>query len=333
MKSRFFIILKLVGVMAASLLAQPAWASCSFNSGSSIGKMNFTIPSLSLPQDVIVGTVLYTGQMSSATVKVTCNATGPIYQGYTGGISDADLVSDNPLSGVYATSVPGIGIRATWVNTGTASFDSGYIKPWSKGSSTVSHSAGTYTLNFNAIFQVVVTGPIAAGTLYATELVAKWQYDNLLVAELTFTNAKMDVVSNACTLVEKNITVPLKTITTNAFVSAYSPVVSGDEFKIELADCAPGLIVDFRFTSAGSNTVTKNNILSIQDGENAAKGVGIQIIGSSGNVVDFDKHYYANMKTVGKQSITIPLKARYIMLDSVQPGEVKALATFEIYYR
>lgn len=326
--------LQAVILLVGCFLAQPLWASCSFSDGTSAGQLLFTLPPITVPQDTTVGTVLYSGQASAGTVKIDCNANGAVYQGYTSGISDSDYQSTNPLEGVYATNIPGVGLRATWVNDGTASFSGGsYISPWHIGSSTVSKKDGTYYPAFKALFQLVVTGPISSGTLDTSRLIADWQYDNLVVAKLRFTSTTVNVKANTCNLVEKNILVPLKTISTESFVGDISEVVSDDNFRIQLTDCSEGMLVDLKFTSAGSSGVSYGNILNIDSGDNAAQGVGIQIRDMNDQPLAFDQLYVVNGKTNAGDSADIPLKARYVRTGTVKAGEVHAVATFEVSYR
>ncbi len=51
------------------------------------------------------------------------------------------------------------------------------------------------------------------------------------------------------------------------------------------------------------------------------------------NVLQFDKSYTAVAQTTKDQSVTIPLKARYIRTGDVKAGQVDAVATFAVYYR
>lgn len=319
-------------ILLTALSTHSLWASCSFENNTRSALLVFNLPAITVPQDAAAGTVLHTEQASAATVKVSCNAKGPILQGYKA-LSVADYQSGNPLEGVYASNVPGIGLRATWVNSGSASFASGsYIMPWHMASTLVSSEAGTYALDFQALIQIVVTGPVASGTLNTDKLVAEWRYDDLVVAELLFTTTTVEVKASTCDLVEKNIVVPLNTISAENFVNDVSPIVSTDDFRIQLNDCASGLNIDIKFSSSGGTGIINGNTLKIATSDSAAKGVGIQLLAFSSKPITFNQVYYFN-KTVAGQTIVIPLKARYVKTGPIAPGEVNALATFEINYR
>lgn len=115
-------------------------------------------------------------------------------------------------------------------------------------------------------------------------------------------------------------------------VDGYSDVVSDDRFKIQLVQCAAGIKVDYKFTTAGSTGVSGNNdILAIASGNGAAEGVGLQILDSNNNVLKFDNDYNAVAQTTDGQSVSIPLKARYVQTGTVKAGKVDSVATFDVF--
>lgn len=318
-------------------LSPTVLASCYFSGGGgNPAEVNFTIPQLIVNSDSPPGTVIYTAEATSASITVTCDADGDIYQGYNNGLMPYDARPDNPLQGVYETNVPGIGFRAAWANNTSATLNEGaLISLWHMGSSKVRKSDGYYPIKLHAIIQFVVTGSVysGVGTVHTPKLYADWKYDNLVMGQLRFSDISVFVQSQTCELTEKNITVPLNDITAGEFTNNVSKVVSDDRFKIQLNNCDAGIQVDYQFTSAGSTGVTDGTILNIANGDNAASGVGIQILDSHDNVLRFDQNYTAVAQTTQDQSVTIPLKARYIKTGSVKAGQVNSVATFTIYYR
>ncbi|MBA7853773.1 fimbrial protein [Enterobacter sp. RHBSTW-00901] len=326
-KSAFYLY-HIVWVIGA-WFSQSAWAICEVYTGV-ISDADFSIPPLVVNSDAAIGTILYSQDITMPNVYLRCNAIGDIYQGYTV-LTDADHVTNAPAANTYATNVPGIGIRSGWANDGGALDPGNLLTPWHKGTSTV--GAMGYNFTLNAAIQVVVTGPVSSGTLDTSRLVADWKYDNLVVGKLRFSASSVNVQANTCTLAEKNITVPLMPISTDDFDNKLSAVVSDDSFRIQLDKCEAGIKVDYKFTTSGSTGVSNNNILSIASGSGAAEGVGIQILDSNNTVVQFDTEYEAAAQTTKNQSVSIPLKARYIQTGTVKGGDVNAVATFEIYYR
>ncbi|MFU0866501.1 fimbrial protein [Kluyvera ascorbata] len=317
-------------------ISKSVFASCTISGAGTPGVVNFTVPPLIVPRDAEPGTVIYTAEATSASITVSCNSDGDIYQGYNGGLVSGDERTDNPLEGVYETNVPGIGFRAAWANNTAATLNEGaLISLWHMGSSKVLQSDGYYPMMFHAIAQFVVTGSVysGGGVVHTSLLTAEWKYDDRVVGQLSFSDFSVWVQSTTCDVVEKNIIVPLSTIIASEFTSNVSKVVSDDSFKIQLNSCDAGIKVDYQFTTAGSTGVTSSDILSIATGSSAAEGVGIQIMDNNDNVLQFDKSYTAVAQTTKDQSVTIPLKARYIRTGDVKAGQVDAVATFAIYYR
>ncbi|MBU5604724.1 fimbrial protein [Citrobacter cronae] len=311
------------------LISGSSWASCSFTQGG-VGPGPFTIPALVVSQDATPGTILYSQELVGSAIKLKCTGVAPIYKGYR--YLSTRWENSVGLSAVYKTNVPGIGIQAKWNNTGRSlATDGNYILSYFEAEDMTEDYE--YTISPRIGIRIVVIGPIESGTIDASRLLAEWVYDNQTVAQLTFNPVSVNVQANTCNLVEKNISVPLKQITTGEFNNGYSDVVSDDAFKIQLDACKADIQVDYRFTTSGSTGVTSGNILSIASGTDAAEGVGIQILDNNNNVLQFDTDYTAASKTTENQAITIPLQARYVKTGTVKAGQVDAVATFEVYYR
>lgn len=314
--------------------APQAGASCNISgNGGNPAIVEFSVPSLVVNSDAEPGTIITTINETSPLINVSCTANGEIWQGYTI-LTSSDRRTDNPLANVFQTNVPGIGFRAAWANNTSSQLTADYLMmPWHKGSSTI-NKGYSYPIKIHAAIQFIVTGPVGAGIIDTSKLIADWQYDNRVIGQLRFNAVPVNIQPGTCNLVDKNITVPLSDIGTDDVDSnGFSRVVSDDRFKLALEKCAPDLRVDYRFTSSGSTGVNDNNILNIATGSGAAEGVGIQILDMNDNLLSFDTDYTAMTKTTKDQSITIPLKARYIKTGTVKSGRVEAVATFEVYYR
>lgn len=328
--------MQIMYVLFALLMVSHAqvWASCSITStGKAPAEVSFTIPSLQVSSDAEPGTILYQDSLTSSTIKVKCTATGDIYQGYTV-LTDADLISSISLDRVYATNIPGIGFRAGWGNDTDTPLSSGsLLYPWHIGSSKVKSSDGTYTIDLTAGVEIIVTGPVESGLLDTSRLVADWKYDNIVIGQLRFTSTSINVQANTCNLVEKNITVPLRLLSLGEFDKDTSAIVSDSGFQLQWEKCASGVHIYYKFTTSGSTGVTDGNILNIATDSGAAEGVGIQILDGNSKVLQFDQEYSAATTSSDGQSISVPLKAQYVKTGTLKSGEVKAIATFEVYYR
>ncbi|MCE9993815.1 fimbrial protein [Enterobacter asburiae] len=334
MKSRHHFYIRSVQALTLfmfSLLVQPLWADCSFTNNSSAAVLTFTLPPISVPQDIDVGTVLYSGRQTSGTVRMRCRATGPINEGYVG-ISDSDAVKDSPLIGVYATNIPGIGVRATWGNSGTATFANGsYITPQRLSAYQVANTP--YTHVFEALLELVVIGPVKSGILDASRMEAEWIYDGLLVTKINFTSTTVNVASASCDLVEKDLTVELRGVHPTDFIFGSASEVTPDPFKIHLANCNEGVKVDFKLSASGSSGLINDYTLATIPGPNTAQGVGIQIVGPAKNLMKFNTIYNVSPAAKEGQSFIIPLTARYVQTGDITLGTVTAIATFEVTYR
>lgn len=312
-------------------ISLPSQANCGFDIGG-VSTITFNIPALTINEDAEPGTVLYDQTLLGENINVRCHGVAPIYQGYTQ-LTSSDKRADNPLSEVYQTNVPGIGIQAAWANNGAVTLNAGHlITPWHVGTAKTANS--NYTITIKAGLRIVVTGPVSSGVVDTSQLQADWKYDDLVIGQLRFSPVAVNVKANTCNLVERNITVPLRNIMIGEIQNGFSDVVSDSRFKIQLVQCDAGLKVDYKFTSAGSTGVSGNSdILAIADNNGAAQGVGLQILDSNNNVLQFDREYNAAASTSDGQSLIIPLQARYIQTGTVKAGKVDSVATFEVFYR
>lgn len=310
---------------------QTASASCSILNGKEPSTAVITLPALVVNADAEPGTVLYSQESLGDAISVSCTSDGEIKTGYTF-LTASDERTDNSLSRVYQTNVPGIGVRMAWVKDIQAITPGSLVTPMHTGSSRTEPKS-IYAMDSHAEAQFVVTGEVSSGDIDTSQLSADWIYDGVTVARIRVSPTTVIVQSNSCNLVEKNVLAPLSTIVASELANGVSRTVSDDSFKIQLNNCSAGIQVDYQFTTAGSTGVTDGNILNIATGDHAADGVGIQIMDSNDNVLQFDRNYTAVAQTTQDQSVTIPLKARYIKTGNVKAGQVDAVATFAVYYR
>nr|WP_249435199.1 fimbrial protein [Enterobacter chengduensis] len=316
-------------------IVSPVFAACHITSGNSgDGVVVFQMPAvITVDPDTPVGTVIYEHSVESNGVTFYCDSTKTwLREGYIA-FTDADA-RYGVLEGVYQTNVPGIGFRAaasteqfpsyTTENLITPFHNVGMIDNWTED-----------TMTFRAIAQLVVTGTVEEGYLDTSRLVSRTTMGDVVVGEMNFAPASVHIVTktNTCNLVDKNIYVPLKTINVSDINGKLSDILTDGSFKIELTDCTAGTQVDYQFTSSGSTGVTNDNILNIASGDQAASGVGLQILDKNNTVLNFDQNYTAISSASDKVPVEIPLKARYIKTGQVKAGKVNSVATFEVYYR
>lgn len=327
---RIFAVAFLLG---AGLFFHPASATCTFT-GASADQLvvTFTLPSIiRLDPDTPVGTVVYEDSAESSEITIHCTDEDEwVRKGYLS-LTDADARED-VLPGVYKTNVAGIGIRAAASTERFPSYtEDDIVRPWKNIGKR--HGFSDSTSVYRASAQLVVIGDIEDGDLDTSRLTSEEALGEVTVGGMRFSPASVRITTNTCNLVDKNIYVPLKTMNAGDFDGQYSEVLTDSNFKIEITQCAAGTKVDYQFTSAGSTGVTDGNILEIATGDSAARGVGIQILDKNGTVLNFDQDYTAISSTSAKESIDIPLKARYIKTGEIRAGKVDSVATFEVFYR
>ncbi len=332
--NRMLVFKKVAMAVLLILLAaasSPVLAACIFNGGSGGVTQTFILPATIIVEpDTPIGTILYENSVESGEVKVDCDSQEVrVREGYTI-ITDADARGD-VLPGVYKTNVAGIGIRVAAAEERVATFNSTDLV-------TPLHYVGMrkgseFTTRYHTAAELVVIGEVADGYLDTSRLYSEVTYDNVMISAIAFSPASVHITTNTCNLAEKNIYVPLKTLYSGDWDGQYSAILSDDNFKIKITDCAAGTQVDYQFKSAGSTGVTDGNILNIASGDSTASGVGIQILDKNNTVLSFDQDYTATSSTSNKEVVEIPLKARYIKTGTVKGGDVDAIATFEVYYR
>jgi len=317
-----------LALFSASVCFQYARADCQFTGPSDVDIL-FTLPSqIVISSDVGIGTQIYSGYQSGASGTISCD-NGDAFKVSDGYLNTA-LVNTGDY--IYATTVPGVGMRVVRSENMNPPFGPGFaISTMHDDGAT--HNWVDHQYAYNVGVELVVTGPVQTGDLDTSQFTAEYIEGGLTVERLTFTPASIHIIVNTCDLVSKDIEVPLRTISTHGFDGNYSDILSDESFKIELSNCTERTKVDYKFTSAGSTGVTGGNILNIASGQGAASGVGIQILDKNNNVLNFDQEYVGIESASGQGTEEIPLNARYVKTGTVTGGEVNAIATFEVYYR
>lgn len=320
-----------LSVIVICTYIKSAWADCAFSNPDANPMITFTLPAkLVVEPDTAIGTIIYAGETAGESHGLDCNGSVQLREGYTV-LTDADY--SGVLPGVYKTTVPGIGFRAARAENKTAAFTSeNIITPWHYIGMT-GGSWVTYDSTYHVGVELVVIGTVESGTLDTSKFNADYQMGSLMAAKLRFAPTTVDVRTNTCNLVSKDINVLMDTVTSGSLSEGLSPVLTDDRFKIEVKNCAAGTHIDYKFTSAGSTGVSEGNILNIASGDGAASGVGIQILNNENQALDFDRDYTGIDGAGGEGVETIPFKARYVKTGTVKGGKVEAVATFEVNYR
>ncbi|WP_416367163.1 fimbrial protein [Pseudomonas tohonis] len=284
--------------------------------------------SISAPRDIPVGGVIFDthGWIGTGEAYVRCMELGSHHVS-TGFISSPAAVSG--LSGVYATSLEGIGVRVAWAqnaNNLPASIEGGEIMHGSRPRRAIPRNHYAPAQRFWVQLVKTNDNP-SSGALQINPV--RIYYDNELTNELTFPPTQLMFTQKGCRLRTPNTTVQLPF----ANLHHFRGVGSGTRpkaFNLEL-ECDPDVRVSYRVDGLqAADSVLKNG-----EGSGMAKGVGVQLLKGEGSgmpLVLGTKTYHLSSGATGGPSV-IPLIARYYQVGpTVSPGEVITIATLTLFY-
>jgi type 1 fimbria pilin len=240
---------------------------------------------------------------------------------------------------IYQTGVAGIGIKANWQPSVTASPDmdgagalpfTSPVTAWSTYAAKLYYNMGKFRV------QLIKTGPVLPGSFNLPVKLGTGNYGTAEINVLNLSNNTASVIAPACAIQN-----PLAQVTMPVASGRYLPSVgstTGDTaFSIAL-NCPTPVSVAVTFTDA----TDPNNVgatLSLST-DSTAKGVGYQIVynnkvinygpeSSAANTIN--QFSVAPAGTVG--SLIIPFTARYVRIGTIAPGTADAKATFTMSYQ
>ena len=200
------------------------------------------------------------------------------------------------------------------------------------------------TANVTVTSSLVVTDTIAAGAsnlstvpsvtiTYSTSDGGSgyWNKGSL------YTGSATGVLTHAtCSVNQTNVAVLMPTADTHAF-SSVGAVATPQPFSLSFS-CATGAKVSITLTD---NVNPSNRSTALQlSSDSTARGIGVQILNSSGTPVSFGPDSATpgntNQWLIGDSPngmLQVPLTARYVRTGAVSAGTVKALATFTMSYQ
>ncbi|ABF11119.1 Fimbrial protein (plasmid) [Cupriavidus metallidurans CH34] len=293
----------------------------------------YTLPStLTVARNAPVGTVILSyappGQ-NNPTASGTCPVTAYAVDAMAGSWTTTSVAD------VYATNVPGIGIKVL----GKASNHPVPLLPtvyqWS-GSATGPFSG--YWDSFG--YQLVVTGPVSPGTLsFASPVASMWLststtalVDAAVVTNLQI-NGTTNIVARACTT--PDVTVNLGNHLSSEF-SGVGSKTSSTSFNIALNGCPSGLnTIQYQIDPVTSIVSgTGNTVVALNSGSTANR-VGVQLLDGNGNPLALSSPItFSGYSSSTGGDYTIPLKARYYQIDTpVGPGSANTSMIFTMTYQ
>lgn len=318
--------------MVLGLHGQAAWAFPATCKGT-FAMTTYTLPtSLTVRRDMNVGDVLFDtqGWVGGGLADITCGGFlqhGDLWldRGFTG--------TPAPVSGlpyVYATGVPGVGIRVAWSRNASAPAQmSGGQYMTSPRISNERLEWGRYTPANLWWIQLIKTGPIRSGT-YSIPIVEVY-YHNQISNRLAFTGVNLVVQTQGCRLLNPSQNVLLGKSWMKDFKGVGSTAWPKD-FDIDL-QCEPDIAVSYRIDGLKVDDSTLKN----SEGRDMAKGVGVQLLSRHGFVGPLAmgrEVLLGRTAASGTSVVRIPLTARYRQVDSaVGPGQVVTSATITLFYR
>lgn len=292
-------------------------AGCSLSSGTLTE--NIDAGNITVQRDAPIGSVLFRKIIPASHETVgTCSEGKFLRQEKTG-----DLQHPSGNSEIFASGVPGVGIRIRVGKT-------------LQTMTTQQIGSGPATLKDDRVIAIslIKTGPIIPGQLTPRRLLqTKYSGEDkrIILAKEVILNGGV-ITQASCEVITPTIVVPMGELARNSF-KGLSATAGEKEFQIDL-NCSKNTNVSVTFSPLAKPKagVTLKGVLTAEDGESAARGIGIQML-NNGMPVEFNTPIEAG-KTSVEGKFSIPLKARYIQTDeSVTPGDVNAIASFTMIYQ
>ncbi|WP_330985939.1 MULTISPECIES: fimbrial protein [Enterobacterales] len=278
---------------------------------------NINLGSITVQRDVPVGTMIYSQRLNSTqegAAIITC--TSPSYT------LTASLLRDpsGVLEHVYQTGIPGVGIKVYLTADPSTPFEN---PPYTD---TISVSGSSVNIaGSGAMVELYKTGPITSGTVTTGKLFSR-TYSGYEGFFGTLVGGQVQQL--ACTLNQTSVNINLGDWMTTDFTAPGSSTVS-KPVSIGL-NCDSGTRVNVNIQ--GDADTAQPGTLKLTPEENAATGVGVQMLDQNGAPVTLNSKYLlATTSTTG--TYTINWQAHYIQTGStVNSGPANANATVSISY-
>ncbi|GHH59913.1 fimbrial protein [[Pseudomonas] boreopolis] len=332
----------LAGIVALGglVLAQQAWARCYITQAGFVA------------QDVVMdmGTVVILpstpvgGVIKQLSVAIQ-GKDGYAYCDRYGGsgtgafVNAAQQTAVAGFSNVYATDVPGVGIRLYR--------DSGSIQTYYPhrlalgGNRSLNLIGGTFRVELIKTAAQTGSGVIAPNGRFTTYYLDGDGPSKPMLTS-TFKGSGTTVVSPTCNVQvgSKNIVVDFGSVPNTAFTGVGSRVANRD-FVIKL-DCQGSNLAEYQSKvgislNAAQDGSNLPGVLQIAGGANAATRIGIELVNmQSGREAElrFGQTIDVGTTTPGDATFSLPLRARYVQTQAGQvgAGDASGTATFTIQY-
>lgn len=325
----------LVKHVLASLVvvAGVARAECEFYPGSGTAVTQAVLAErIVVSAQISDGGVLFSQSFSGAGAGLQCSQADTLDVGWT-----VEPGAQQGGDGVYATSVPGVGLRIRELAEQQTQY-------WPRRVSPV--NAGHYTPFASYIVELIKTGPLQEGRLQLANLAASRRYGTLQATRLELSGAPLVVLDKpTCSVAPASteLRVNLGEHRAQDFngPGSGSPLVP---FSVRM-NCEGGggggrLFVWMTLTDA-TDPGNRSTVLSLSN-DATARGLGVQVLRADGQVVSLGAdssqlgnpgQWHAGSVAHGQAVFEVPLRARYIQTaPAVSAGSAGALATFTFAY-
>ncbi len=326
-----------MGRWAASALlllaAGRGYADCRVSSGINAQDIQMVMGQVIVQPDSAVGQVLKEREFPIYSINNVGSCT-------SSGSSIGEMLQGAPSaldSRIYTTNVDGIGVRLSRrleANNQVVY----YPHSFQYSNTSLRLSEGYFRVEVIKIAPATGSGSLAAGRYTNYYMDGSGPGRPMLTSSLS-ANA-ITIVSSSCQVDagSRNIAVDFGTTSVSAFGGPGS-TLNEREFAIQLRCAGPTMGQDLARLSFSyaSDSSGAPGVIRIDDDEQAASGVGIQLLdGRDNGAINNGEVVDVGVVVAGdpNQVLNLPLKARYYQTGPVvNAGRTRALATFTIEYR
>lgn len=285
---------------------------------------NYVNLSLSIARDLPVNSTFFKEEITKAPIRVVCSRLGNynLSMALTGPLTDLG-------NHVYATGIPGVGMRVLWDNPKEAGPLGGiYMGPFK--SVPLGRGLNEYFSPHRFTFELIKTGPMSSG--HSKDLAVDIWYSDALVHKISFSNTQLTISNMGCKVAEPVQSVELDPIHQRALPSVGSSA-GAKGFAIKLT-CDKGVKIAYRVDGINS----RDHILLNDAGAGMAQGVGLQLLRGDAasttlQLLGARTDVITVPTTEDGQAVSIPLAARYYRTSSdLKAGLIATRATVTLIY-
>lgn len=333
--------LAIIFVLSLAVVAPAALANCVLPKNYSPRSIPLNMGTVTVNPEVQVGGIIksaqfpvplvnpQTDQYGAYSTFTTCNGGGNVY-----------YALQNPLATsydrVYATSVPGVGLRLTLfspkgpLGSTTTNFPGQQYVP-SYFSGVGFYGSDYFQVDLVKTAESTGNGPLAPGT-YATIS----GDDGLSAVTLSINANSVTIASSSCAVDAGSLTIPVEfgSVSLKSFAGPGS-AVTGRNFAIQL-NCPGGQgaakNIYVALDGVEDPAAVGKGALQITQGTGSASGVAIQLLDSHGVPISFRQP--ALIGSTKELKPSVQYTARYFQTGpQVMPGVANGTATFSVSYK